>query len=142
MPLIETAGWRVPKEHHDAMLALARDGVPGEDHTGMDYQRSHPDRFFYRKTRTFACSEPDSDEESWFFVDEYDSQEDYDSAHRAYGDPVEARHGAAFGAALRKLIVPGSMWGPKVYFEQEPLTVDLSAQGRRYLGQRTPTETE
>jgi hypothetical protein len=49
MPLIETAGWRIPKENHDRMLELARVGVDGDG--GLDYQRKHPEKLFYRKTR-------------------------------------------------------------------------------------------
>jgi len=46
------------------MLQLARVGPDGNG--GLQYQRKHPDKLFYRKTRTFFTSEDGSAEESWF----------------------------------------------------------------------------
>lgn len=122
MPLIETAGWRIPKENHDRMLELARVGADGNG--GLEYQRQHPDKLFYRKTRTFFASEEGSSEETWFFIDEYDDEDDYQKAREVYrSDPDALSIGASFREALLALIVPGSMWGPLHCTELEPLTV-------------------
>jgi hypothetical protein len=105
MPLIETARWRIPKENHDRMLELARVGVDGDG--GLDYQRKHPEKLFYRKTRTFCTSEEGSAEETWFFIDEYDDLDAYEKAHEVYRtDPDALSKGASFREALMSLIVP------------------------------------
>jgi hypothetical protein len=99
MPLIETAGWRIPKENHDQMLELASVGSDGNG--GLEFQRRHPEKLFYRKTRTFFTSEEGSPEETWFLIDEYDTDADCREAHEVYKtDPDAVSIGAAFREAL------------------------------------------
>jgi len=94
--------------------------------TADDYQRKHPEKLFYRKTRTFFTSEEGSSEEIWFFIDEYDHLEAYEKAHEVYRtDPDALSKGASFRDALMSLIVPGSMWGPMRCTELPPLTVEF-----------------
>jgi hypothetical protein len=91
----------------------------------MDYQKSHPEKFYYTKSRFFTFTEEGSSEENWMFLDEYEHREDYDIWMKAVRkDPELIRLMDEFFPKWDPLIVPGSKKG-EVWIEVEKLMVEL-----------------
>jgi hypothetical protein len=65
--LVNTVRWRISKENHEKQFEFWREVT--------DYQRSHPEKFHWIRSRFYAMTEEDSSEEHWMFLDEYDSRE-------------------------------------------------------------------
>jgi hypothetical protein len=73
--------WRVPKEKSKKQFEVWREM--------MDYQRAHPEKVYYNKSRFFTYTEKGSSEENWMFLDEYESRQDYDKWMKAVNEDPE-----------------------------------------------------
>jgi hypothetical protein len=73
--------WRVPKEKSNEQLELWREMI--------DYQRSHPEKFYYIRSRFFVYTEKDSSEENWMFLDEYKRSDNYEKWRKAVSEDPE-----------------------------------------------------
>ena len=62
--------WRIPKENSRRQLEIWREM--------MDYQRAHPEKVSYTRSRFFTSSTEGPAEESWMFLDDYERREDFD----------------------------------------------------------------
>jgi hypothetical protein len=70
MTQVDIGKFRVKKENHAQAVEAFVDM--------LNYQYSHPELFYYSRTRSFFMDAPDNpDEEIWMFVDEYDNREKY-----------------------------------------------------------------
>ena len=78
----------------------------------MDYQRAHPEKVSYTRSRFFTSSTEGSAEESWMFLDDYERREDFDRWMKAVReDPDLVRLAESFYPDWDALIVPGSRKG-------------------------------
>jgi len=68
--LINIGRWRILKKNSKKQFDLWREM--------MDYQRSHPEKVYYIRSRFFTFTEKGSSEENWMFLDEYERLEDFD----------------------------------------------------------------
>jgi hypothetical protein len=68
--LVNIVRWRVPKENSQEQLEFWREV--------LDYQRSHPEKFHWTRSRFYTMTEEGSSEEHWMFLGEYDNREAYD----------------------------------------------------------------
>ena len=67
---VDIGKMRVKKENHEKAVEIFADM--------LKYQHSHPELFYYSRTRSFYMDAPDNpDEEIWMFIDEYDNREKY-----------------------------------------------------------------
>jgi hypothetical protein len=55
----------------------------------MAWQRSHPEKFYYTRSRLLTMTEEGSPEEHWMYLDEYERREDFDKQWRAIRDDPE-----------------------------------------------------
>src|SRR4030042_4753167 len=116
MVLVNIVRWRIPKENSSRQLELWREM--------MDYQRSHPEKVSYTRSRFFTCRREGAPEEDWMFLDEYEHREDYARWMRAVReDPELAELMMRWFPKWGALIVPGSKKG-EVWTEVESLRVE------------------
>lgn len=114
--LVNIIRWRVPKEKSNEQFEVWREM--------MDYQRFHPEKVFYTRSRFFTYTEKGSSEETWMFLDEYENREDYDKWMKAVReDPELIKLMDAWFPKWDALVVPGSKKG-EVWNEVEKLRVE------------------
>ncbi len=75
--------WRVPKKDGKKQFEVWREI--------MDYQRSHPEKVRYVRSRFFTFTEKGSSEENWMFLDEYEHREDFDKWMKTVGEDPELK---------------------------------------------------
>jgi len=93
--------WHIQKENHAKQFEVWREM--------MDYQKAHPEKVYYTRSRFLTSTEEGSSEESWMFLDEYRRREDYDRWMRAANeDPDLVRLTEEWFPKWRDLIIPGS----------------------------------
>jgi hypothetical protein len=93
--------WRVSKENSKKQFELW--------HEMMEYQKSHPEKVFYTKSRFFTFTEKGSSEEKWMFLDEYENREDFDKGMKAMKeDPEFVKLSDEFFPKWNALIIAGS----------------------------------
>lgn len=126
MPVVETAQWKVKQKNHDEFLSLIVHGPDNDDSMGLAYQSKHPEIYRYAKTRCWSRKIEDSDEEEWFFVDEYNSMADYHQSHKNYVSQAEAIHMKKMTTLQAKLMIPGSLQGPYVWEEQPGTNIQFA----------------
>jgi len=115
--LIDIFRWRIPKENGKKQLDGWREV--------MDYQRSHPEKFHYTRSRFFTLTEEGSGEENWMYIDEYEDREAYDKMMKAFAEDLElVKLKKEWKPKWDPLIVPGSKKG-EVWIEVEKLRVEL-----------------
>jgi len=115
--LVNIVRWRVPKEKSNEQFEVWREM--------MDYQRSHPEKVFYTRSRFFTYTEKDSSEENWMFLDEYESREDFDKWMKAVReDPELNRLMEAWFPKWDALVISGSKKKGEVWNEVEKLRVE------------------
>jgi hypothetical protein len=62
--------YRIRKADHEKAKTLFAEVI--------EYQHSHPEIYYYTRSRSFFMEAPDNaDEEIWMFIDEYDDREKY-----------------------------------------------------------------
>jgi hypothetical protein len=110
--------WRVPKENSKKQFDFMR--------WWMDWQRSHPGKFYYTRSRLFTFTEEGSSEENWMFLDEYEQREDFDKQMKAAREDPELTKVMKDECFPRfdAVIVPKSRKG-EVWTEAEKLRVEL-----------------
>jgi hypothetical protein len=114
---INIVRWRVPKENSQKHLLVAQ--------KHLDYQRSHPEKFHYVRSRFFTFTEEGSSEENWMSLDEYDNREAFDKTMKTmHEDPEVALIVEAWFPKWNALMVPGSRKG-EVWTEVEKLRVEF-----------------
>lgn len=111
MSLIETASWRIKQADHEKFQALVVHGPYGDDSMGLRYQAKHPEVVKYARTRTYFREIPGTDEEEWFFVDEYVNREEYEKSHTNYISEGEKERYATM-VKLEKEMLVGTIQGP------------------------------
>jgi hypothetical protein len=115
--LINIMRWRVPNENSGKQFEFWREV--------MDYQRVHPEKVYYTRSRFYTSTEEGSSEESWMFLDEYEGREGYDKWMKAVReDPELVKLMEEWMPRWDRLIVPGSKKG-EVWTEVEKLRVEL-----------------
>jgi len=115
--LVNIVRWRIPKENNGKQFELWREM--------MDYQKSHPEKFYYTRSRFFTSTEEGSSEEKWMFLDEYEDLEGYDKWMKAVrGDPELVKLMDEWMPKWDRLIVPKSKKG-EVWTELEKLRVEF-----------------
>lgn len=99
--LINTVRWRIPKENSQKQFELWREM--------LDYQRSHPEKFHYVRSRFYRMTEEDSSEEHWMAIDDYEKREDFDKTMKIFSeDPECIRMSEEFFGKCNPLIVSKS----------------------------------
>jgi hypothetical protein len=78
---INIVRWRVPKENSKKQFELWREM--------MEYQKSHPEKVFYTRSRFFTFTEKGSSQEKWMFLDEYENREDFDKGMKTIREDTE-----------------------------------------------------
>ena len=102
--LVNIVRWCIPKEYSGRQLEVWREM--------MDWQRAHPEKVFYTRSRFFTSPKEGQAEESWMFLDEYERPEDYEKWMRTVReDPELIRLMEPFFSQWDALIVPGSKKG-------------------------------
>jgi hypothetical protein len=114
---INIVRWRVKKEdsakQHEIWWEM------------MEYQKSHPEKVYYTRSRFFTYTDKESSEENWMFLDEYEDREGFDKWMKASNiDPELLKLGDEFFPKWNALIVPGSR-KTEVWSEDEELRVEL-----------------
>jgi hypothetical protein len=116
--LVNIVRWRVAKENSGRQLEIWR-GM-------MDWQRAHPEKIPYIRSRFFTFSAEGSSEESWMFLDDYERREDYDRWMKAVReDPELISLMESFFPQWDAVMVPGSRQG-EVWTEVESLRVEFT----------------
>jgi nicotinamidase-related amidase len=93
--------WRVPIENSKKQFELWNEI--------MEYQRSHPEKVFYIRSRFFTFTEKGSSEENWMFLDEYKNREDFDKGMKTVKeDPEFKKLSDEFFPKWDAIIVAGS----------------------------------
>jgi hypothetical protein len=114
--LIDIGRWRILKKDRKKQSELWREM--------MDYQRSHPEKVFYIRSRFFTFTEKGSSEENWMFLDEYENREDFDRWMKTVReDPELTKLMDEFFPKWDALIIPNSR-KMEVWTEVEKLTVE------------------
>jgi hypothetical protein len=114
--LVNIVRWRIRKENSDKQFEVWREM--------MAYQKSHPEKVYYTRSRFFTFSEKDSPEENWMFLDEYAHPADYEKWMKAVReDPELVKLMNAWFPKWDALIVPGSKKKGEVWTEVEKLRV-------------------
>jgi hypothetical protein len=114
--LLNIMRWRVLKKDSKKQLELWREI--------MDYQRSHPEKVYYAKSRFFTFTEKGSSEENWMFLDEYKNREDFDKGMKTlHEDPEFTKLADKFFPKWDALTVAGSK-KREVWTEVEKLGVE------------------
>jgi hypothetical protein len=113
--LINIGRWRILKKNSEKQFELWREM--------MEYQRSHPEKVCYIRSRFFTFTEKGSSEENWMFLDEYENREDFDKwMNTVREDPELAKLANEFFPKWNALIIPKSR-KTEVWTEVEELTV-------------------
>lgn len=95
----------------------------------MQHQRANRQRYSYRQSRFYTMVDPESSQEHWMYIDEYENQEAFDSMWSAVekqpdlfysDDPAEA---ARMREEKRSLTVPGSA-KKELWTQRQELAVD------------------
>ena len=108
--------WRVLKENSQKQFAVWREM--------MDYQRAHPEKVYYVRSRFFTFTDEGSSEEHWMFLDEYEQREDYEKWMKTVReDPELLRLMDEWFPKWDALIIPGSRKG-EIWTEAEKLRVE------------------
>ena len=116
--LVNIVRWRVLKENHEKQFEVWREM--------MDWQKSHPEKFHYAKSRFYTMSEEGSSEEQWMFLDEYDNREAYDKNMKTmHEDPEVVKLADEFFPKWEALLVPKSKRKGEVWTELEELRVEF-----------------
>jgi hypothetical protein len=116
--LINIVRWRIPKENSSRQFEVWREM--------MDYQRSHPEKVYYTRSRFYTFTEEGSSEENWMFLDEYDNREAYDRTIKTmHEDPEVAPIVDGWFPKWDAVIVPGSKKKGEIWTEVEELRVTL-----------------
>jgi hypothetical protein len=116
--LVNIVRWRVPKENSQKQFEFWREV--------LDYQRSHPEKFHYSRSRFYTMTEEGSSEEHWMFLDEYDNREAFDKTMKTMReDPEVAPVADEWFPKWDALIVPASKKKGEVWTEVEKLRVEL-----------------
>jgi len=116
--LVNIRRWRVPRENHKKQFELWN--------VMLDYQRSHPEKFHYLRSRFYTMSEEGSSEEHWVFIDEYENREDFDKTMKTFNqDPELIKMSDEFFIKWDALIVPKSRTKGEVWTEVEKLKVEF-----------------
>jgi len=55
----------------------------------MEYQRSHPEKVFYIRSRFFTFTEKGSSEENWMAIADYKNREDFDKGMKTMKEDPE-----------------------------------------------------
>jgi hypothetical protein len=114
--LVNIVRWRVPKGKSNEQFEVWREM--------MDYQRAHPEKVFYTRSRFFTYTEKGSSEETWMFLDEYENREDYDKWMKAVReDPELIKLMDTWFPKWDALVISGSKKG-EVWNEVEKLRVE------------------
>jgi len=115
--LVNIVRWRVPKENNRRLLEIWQEM--------MEWQRAHPEKLAYTRSRFFTFSAEGSSEESWMFLDDYERREDFDRWMKAVReDPELVSLMKSFMPEWDALIVPGSKQG-EVWTEVESLSAEF-----------------
>ena len=115
--LVNIVRWRVPKENHEKQFELWREM--------LDYQRAHPEKFLYSRSRFFTKTEEGSSEERWMAIDDYERREDFDKTMKLFSeDPECIKMSEEFFRNWNSLIVPKSRMG-EIWSELEELRVEF-----------------
>jgi len=115
--LVNIVRWRIRKENSGRLLEIWQ--------KMMEWQRAHPDKVTYARSRFFAFSAEGSSEESWMFLDDYERREDFDRWMKAVReDPELIGLVDSFMPEWNALIVPGSKQG-EVWTEVESLRAEF-----------------
>jgi hypothetical protein len=114
---IDTQEFKIRTADHDKALAAAI--------AVIDYERAHPERFYFTRTRSFFRPDPDNPEhEIWMFIDEFDSRDAY------WQSLMNALHNDPDILALQKELVAyfidGCPTGHQVWTEIKELRVQYS----------------
>ena len=113
--LVNIVRWRISKENSSKQLEIWREM--------MDYQRSHPVKVYYARSRFYTSTEEGSSEENWMFLDEYEDRAGYAKWMKAVReDPELVKLMDEWFPRWDALIVPGSKKG-EVWTEVEKLKV-------------------
>ena len=113
--LINIGRWRILKKDSKKQFELWREM--------MDYQRSHPEKVFFTRSRFFTFTEKGSSEENWMFLDEYERSEDFDKWMKIVREDLElSKLANEFFPKWDALIIPGSKKS-EVWTEVETLRV-------------------
>jgi predicted acetyltransferase len=116
--LVNIVRWRVPKEKSNEQFEVWREM--------MDYQKSHPEKFYYARSRFFTFTEEGSSEENWMFLDEYESREDYEKWMKTVGEDTEImKLMDDWMPNWNALVVTGSKKKGEVWTEVEKLRVEF-----------------
>lgn len=116
--LINIRRWRVPKENSQKQFEFWREV--------LDYQRAHPEKFHYTRSRFYTMTEEGSSEEHWMFLDEYDNREAYDKNMKTMReDPEVVKLADEWFPKWDALIVSGSRKKGEVWTELEKLRVEF-----------------
>ena len=92
----------------------------------LDYQKSHPEKIHYVKSRFYTMTEEDSSDEQWMFIDEYENREDFDKTMKTFNeDPELIKMSDEFFPKWDTLIVPKSRAKGEVWTEVEKLRVEF-----------------
>jgi hypothetical protein len=116
--LVNIVRWRVPKENSGKLLEFMR--------WWMAWQRSHPEKMHYTRSRLLTMTEEGSSEEYWMYLDEYELPEGFDKQWKAIRDDPELVKVMKEECYPRfdALIVPGSRKS-EVWTEVEKLKVEF-----------------
>ena len=115
--LINTVTWRIPKENSQKQFELWKEM--------LDYQRSHPEKFHYVRSRFYKISEEGSSEEHWMAIDDYEKREDFDKTMKIFDeDPECIKMSEEFFRKWNPLIVPKSRKG-EIWSQIMELTVEF-----------------
>ena len=94
----------------------------------LDYQRSHPEIYYYTRSRSWFMEAPDNpNHEIWMFIDEYDDREKYWNSLRQalMNDPASADYYRGWS----EILVPGTTpKGREVWTELEELRVEFEGR--------------
>jgi len=98
---VNIARWRVPKENSKKQFELWNEM--------MEYQRSHPEKVFYIRSRFFTFTEKGSSEENWMAIADYKNREDFDKGMKTMKeDPEFQKLSSEFFPKWDAIIVAGS----------------------------------
>jgi hypothetical protein len=113
---INIVGWRILKKNSEKQFELWREM--------MDYQKSHPEKVYYIRSRFFTSTEKGSSEENWMFLDEYENREDFDKGMKTMHEDSEfTKLSEEFFPKWDALIISGSK-KREVWTEVEKLRVE------------------
>ena len=113
---IDTESYTIRVSDHDAVVSILS--------KIFDHQRSHPDVYYYTRSRSYFRPDPDnSDHELWMLVTEYDNREAY---RKSLTDSLSGQHTTTEIAALQELSVPATTAESAVWTEFPELRVQFA----------------